>query len=353
MKKVSILLVDDHAVVRSGIANALKELPELEIVGEASNGPELFVALVQTQPDFLIIDVNMPDFEPITAIHRIRINYPEMKILVVSAYDDDVYVQGLLKTGVDGYHLKDQSLAELQLAVKRILSGKKWVSSPLLDKLVSYENSPSHLLNIPALTPRQREILQLLQQGYDNHTIAQQIGLSIKTIEKYLTRLYRQLNVQSRLEAASYVTQHPEILGVTGQVVAQYAPPVQTPTGEQLTILLVDDNARYRHQLQRMVGKVSPQTIIYEAENIAEAVHLAKRIAPRLVFVDVVLGDENGIQCVRRIKGVSPASRVILISAYPDREFHRLGLEAEAIAFLDKKDLTAMALQQVINDAIP
>ena len=120
-----------------------------------------------------------------------------------------------------------------------------------------------------------------------------------------------------------------------------------------VTMLLVDDNARYRRQLRRMIGKVCPQAMIYEAQNIGEAVQLTQLAAPQLVLVDVILGEEeDGIRCTRRIKALSPPSRIILISAYPDREFHRLGLEAGAVAFLDKKDLDAATLCQIIDDVI-
>ncbi len=85
---------------------------------------------------------------------------------------------------------------------------------------------------------------------------------------------------------------------------------------------------------------------------MSEATHLIQRVTPQLAFVDVVLGEEDGIRCTRRIKALSPQSRIILISAYPDREFHRLGLEAGAVAFLDKKDLDAATLRQVIEDVI-
>jgi len=354
MENVRILLADDHAVVRSGISNALKELPNLEIVGEASDGPEVFAALAETRPDCLLIDVTMPDFEPITAIRQIRASYPAMKILVVSAYDDDVYVQGLLGVGVDGYHLKDQSLSELQLAVQRIISGKKWVSSRLLDKLVSLGDTPASASTASVLTSRQRDILQLLQQGLDNQTIARRMGLSVKTVEKHLTRLYRQLDVQSRLEAVNYVTQHPEVLAVSASAHAVHTADSDpsTSTAKPISMLLVDDNARYRRQLRRMVGKVYPQAITYEAGNIKEATDLFRNTTPQLALVDVVLGDENGIHCTRRLKALSPQLRVVLITAYPDREFHKQGMEAGAVALLDKKDLDAATLRQVIDDMI-
>ena len=101
-----------------------------------------------------------------------------------------------------------------------------------------------------------------------------------------------------------------------------------------------------------MIGKVCPRAAIYEAENIGEAMNVTQRIAPQLVLVDVVLGEEDGIRCTRRIKALLPPARIVLISAYPDREFHRQGLEAGAIAFLDKKDLDAATLRQIIDDTV-
>lgn len=350
MNKIRILLADDHAVVRAGIRHALEELPNLEIVGEVGDGPTLFSALEQIQPECLLIDITMPDFEPMTAIRQIREHYRDMKILVVSAYDDDVYVQGLLKAGVDGYHLKEQPLSDLRLAVQRVLAGERWISGQLVDKLVSFANTPSPAP--PSLTTRQRDLLHLLQQGLDNQTIAQRLGLSVKTIENHLTRLYRLLNVQSRLEAVNYVMNHPEVLAVSGQTAALAPASPETVLDELITVLLVDDNARYRRQLRRMIGKICPRATIYEAENIGEAIHLVERVTPQLALVDVILGEEDGIRCTRRIRTLSPRSRVILVSAYPDKEFHRLGLEAGAVAFLDKKDLETATLQQIVDDVI-
>lgn len=122
--------------------------------------------------------------------------------------------------GVNGYHLKNQPLSDLRLAVQRVLAGEKWISSRLVDKLVSQDKEES-----PRLTARQQDILRLLQQGYDNQTIAKKMSLSVKTVENHLTRLYRQLNVQSRLETVNYVMQHPEVLAVSGQEAVLSFPP--------------------------------------------------------------------------------------------------------------------------------
>ncbi len=350
MTDTRVLLADDHALMRSGIRSALQELPDLKIVSEVGDGPALLAALDAVRPDLLLVDLHMPDFVPLTDIRQIRSRYPDMHILIISAYEDDAYVQGLLGIGVDGYHLKDQPLSDLKLAVQRVLAGDRWISSPLVDKLVQH-TGPSAVL--PSLTTRQRDLLRLLQQGLDNHSIAQRLGLSTKTVENHLTRLYRKLEVESRLEAANYAMQHPEILGLLGRQMAEHSPlPHPSELPSRFTLLLVDDSDRYRAQLRRIIGRAYPDAVIYEAGDVGEAIRLTESLAPSLIFVDVVLGDEDGIRCTRRIKALCPDCRVVLISAYPDREFHRLGLEAGAIAFLDKKDLDVATLQQIIEDVI-
>ncbi len=346
MGTVRVLLADDHAVVRSGIRNALQDLPELEVIGEVGDGPSLLAFLGKSCPDLLVIDVTMPNFEPVGTIRQIRLRYPDMRILVVSAYDDDAYVQGLLGAGVNGYHLKDQPLSDLKLATQRVLAGERWISSVLINKLLNYSEACAQP---PLLTERQREILRLLAQGKDNQSVARETGLSVKTIENHLTRIYRHLGVQSRLEAVHYLSEHPELLGSRGSAAAADSPPRERQ--DAMKVLLVNDNASYRGQLRRMVGRAYPPAVIYEAANTGEALHLASEVAPGFVLVDVILGEEDGIRCVRRIKAVQPGSRVILITAYPDREFRRLGLEAGALAFLDKKDLDAACLHQMIEDA--
>ena len=141
-----------------------------------------------------------------------------------------------------------------------------------------------------------------------------------------------------------------ELLGHHPEILRQQQPPSRLPN--EVAILLVDDNKRYLHQLQRVLGKVVPQAALFEANDTNEATYLAQNIQPQLALVDVVLADEDGIRCARRIKAVSSKSRVIMISAYPDREFHRLSIEAGAVAFLDKKDLDARTLRQVVEDLL-
>jgi DNA-binding NarL/FixJ family response regulator len=349
MKKTRILLADDHAIVRAGIKKVLKKHPDLEIVAEVGDGPALIQSLTEFKPDCLLADVTMPDFEPISEIKRIRNQYPDMRILIISAYDDDIYVKGLFKAGVDGYYLKGQSLQDLHLALDRILEGEKWVSSPLVDKLISNSGNDFSA----ELTNRQLEIFKLLQDGFDNQSIARELGLSIKTIENHLTRIYRKLNVQSRMEAVNIVKKNPGLL----KSIPQQSPLKNERTDAVSTctynILVIDDNSRYRKQLKNMILKVCPNAILYETNNIDESIRITEGYYPELIFIDVILGDESGISCTQRLHKLAPESRIILISAYPDQAFHRKGLDAGAIAFIDKKALDVPTIRHMIDDLQP
>lgn len=346
MSKVRTLLADDHALVRSGIRNAIEGLDRFEVVGEAKDGPTLIAALAELKPDILLIDVTMPHFDPIQAIRQIRIDYPDMKVLVISAYDDDVYVQGLLNAGVNGYHLKDQPLKDLRLALQRVIEGERWISSTIVDRLINSKTTP---LQSSPLTSRQRDILQLLHNGFSNQTIALKLNLSVKTIENHLTRLYRLLGVQSRLEAVKTIREHPDLLKATGRIDAGAAISENLPT-RQLGVVVVDDNPRFRQQLQRAIGKIHPAANIFEADHIESAVELAASGNIHLFFVDVILGEQSGIQCAIQIKRTAPHSRIILISAYPDKEFRRQSLVIGAAAFIDKKVLDNATLKQILDD---
>jgi DNA-binding NarL/FixJ family response regulator len=350
MPAVKVLLADDHVVVRAGLRNALEGVENLEVAGEVGNGRQLMDAVARIDPDLLILDANMPDFDPIMTVRRLKAERPIMKILIVSAYDDENYVVGLLNAGADGYHMKDQPLADLQLATQRVLGGDRWISSSLVGKLAYQRAAPTSSTTI-WLTRRQRELLRLLTQGLDNRNIAQTLEISVKTVENHLTALYRVLGVDSRLKAVHYALRHPELLAISGQETLELEPLPQR-NDPDLIVLVVDDNTRYRQQLTRLIGKLCPTSILYEAGNISEAITLGQQVRPQLALIDVVLENEDGIQCARQLRNVSPSTRIVVISAYPDRGFRKQALSAGAVAFVDKKDLDTASLRQVIEDAL-
>lgn len=342
-------MADDHAVVREGVRSALHGLANVQIIGEVENGRQLMHALETLRPTLLLLDVTMPDFEPISAIRAIRKCYPSMKILVVSAHDDDFYVQGFLQAGVHGYHLKDEPLRDLSMAVTQVLDGHLWLSKRLQEQ--TNRGNVTYASELPQLSHRQIELLQLLKQGLDNRAIAVALDVSIKTVENHLTRLYRLLDVQSRLEAVHYLQQRLHLLLPP---MAVRAPSAESPvySAAHPAILVVDDNERYRSKLCGLILKHFPHTRLLQAGTIDSAVSLVDTPALRLALVDVILGDEDGIRCVRHLKAQRPQLRIVLMSAYPDREFHRLGLQAGAIAFVDKKDLSGESVRNIVEDAL-
>lgn len=344
-----IVIADDHSLTRKGIRSILEGIPEYEIVAEAVDGPSLFDALEKSRPNCVLIDISMPDFDPITATKMISDKYPELKILIISAHDDDVYLQGLLRAGVNGYHLKGEPLSDFKLAIENVMAGGKWLSAPLVNKLINTTLLRARPLS---LTSRQIGLLGLLQNGLDNKGIATKLGISIKTVENNLTRLYQILDIQSRLEAVIYANQHPEVFSslIENRHILENA--ISSASGTYASILLVDDNASFRNELRNSVRIANPNTHIYDAENIEEATQLVKSTSPNLALIDMLLQDESGIECTRALSALSPTTRFVLMSAYPDLEFRRLGLEAGAIAFIDKKDLDIAALRQIIADSI-
>ncbi len=344
---MKVLIADDHEVARVGIAQALKDTDKISAVAYARDGRELLEALRREPFDFLIMDISMPHFNSLEIVQSLRAQYPSMFILVVSAYDDDVYVQGLLNAGVHGYHLKDQPLRDLTLAINRILEGGTWVSGPLINKLVSH----SHRKPLE-LSPRQVDIARALSNGLSNKEIAEELTLSPKTVENHLTRLYRQLNVNSRLEAMAYIHENPQLLGQRGMVMMKNTSNSVHVASGGLSILVVDDNQRFRRELCGIIGRNLPSATIYEAGNWAELKTIAKQAHPKLIFMDVVLGEEDGISHTQKIKQELNDVKVVLITAYPDREFHRLGIEAGALAVIDKKDLDTPTIKQILYDAI-
>jgi DNA-binding NarL/FixJ family response regulator len=230
------------------------------------------------------------------------------------------------------------------------LDGGRWISDPLVDQLVDPNATSKTSSPQISLTRRQRELLYFLTLGYNNQKIARVLNLSIKTVENHLTSLYRSIDAEGRLEASNFGNNHPDLLYTPDQMENHTNPELNRV--EELSVLLVDDNAHYRTQLGKLVRRACPTCSLFEAEDPTEAERIARQVKPDLAFIDVVLKDEDGIRCVKGIKTVSSDTRMILISAYPDWGFRQAGLRAGAVAFLDKKDIDASTVQEVVADIL-
>jgi DNA-binding NarL/FixJ family response regulator len=202
---VRVVLADDHPLIRSGLRSRLEEEPGISIVGEASHGDMAMRACQDLQPDVLVLDLNMPGPPATSIVSYVHVRCPEMRVLVLTAYDDDAYVRGLVAAGISGYVLKDEAPDALVDAVKSVANGGTWFSRAVVAKLV---RQPDQARSGPHLTPREQELLDLLGRGWDNWRLANELHLSEQTVRNYLSRLYSKLGVQTRAGAIVWARDH-------------------------------------------------------------------------------------------------------------------------------------------------
>lgn len=202
-RKTRILLADDHGVVRQGFRRILETQPDLEIVGEASNGNQAIERAAELSPDVVVMDVAMPELNGIEATRRITERSPHCKVLALSMHKDSVYVREILKAGARGYLLKDSIDADLLAAVRAVASGEGYLSPAVANAvLIDYRQHVSDPIDL--LTSREREVLQLIAEGKTNKEIATSLNLSVYTVDAHRGRVMEKLNLHSTGELVRF-----------------------------------------------------------------------------------------------------------------------------------------------------
>ena len=205
MEKIKILIADDHAFVREGTRRILEQEPDLEVVAEAGNGEEAVALASDLKPDVAIIDVAMPKLDGIEATRRIKALCPAVAVLVLSAYDDDQFVFGLLEAGAAGYLLKSVRGHEIVSAIRAVDAGESVlhpsVARKVLNRFASVSNKTQRKKPLELLTERELEVLKLVTRGLSNKDIAEELSLSIRTVQGHLANIFNKLRVSSRTEA--------------------------------------------------------------------------------------------------------------------------------------------------------
>jgi DNA-binding NarL/FixJ family response regulator len=197
MKPIRVLLADDHALVRAGFRALLQSLPDMEVVAEAGDGREALRLIDLHQPDVVLMDIGMPGLNGLEAAARIVEESPHIRVIILSMHATEEYVLRALRAGAAGYLLKDAGTAELELAVRAVVQGEMYLS-PAVSKHVIAEyvqRVSSEPNSFEQLSPRHREILQLIAEGQTTKEIAQTLDLSVKTIETYRTQLMERLDI--------------------------------------------------------------------------------------------------------------------------------------------------------------
>ncbi|BAZ13325.1 two-component response regulator [Calothrix sp. NIES-4071] len=210
-KTVRVLLVDDHALIRRGMKGQFTLEPGFTVVGEASDGACAIELATQLEPDVVLMDIDMPVTDGITATQQIKSAHVTTRILALSAFDDDTQVMGMLAAGADGYCLKTIQWEQLIAVIQLILTGGAYLDPQIAQKVarmlkfgaVTAEVSSSSIQQ-PILSNREREILKLIAEGYSNQEIADQLYLSLGTIKSYVRMILNKLSVDDRVQAAAY-----------------------------------------------------------------------------------------------------------------------------------------------------
>lgn len=208
MRKIRIMLADDHKLMRSGLRVLLEQQADLSVVGEASDGREAVVLAEALKPDVLVMDIGMPNLNGIEAAAQIAGAHPKTAIVMLSMHSDESYVLRALKAGARGYLLKDSAEADLLRAVHAVAEGKSFfspaVSKVLLDDYVRKLKRSGTEDPYDLLTPREREVLQLVAEGKSNKDVAQLLNLSVYTVETHRSNIMEKLNLRGVPELILY-----------------------------------------------------------------------------------------------------------------------------------------------------
>ena len=197
-KPIRVLLADDHTLVRAGIRALLEKLPGFEVAGEASDGREVIVLIETHQPDVVLMDISMPGLNGLQALARITRDFPRVRVIILSMHPNDEYVMQALKSGASGYLLKRAATAELPAALNSVVGGEIYLSLEIATRFlkkfplqqIARSTSP-----LEQLTPRQREILQLLAEGQTTKAIASILKINGKTVEYHRAKLMAGLKI--------------------------------------------------------------------------------------------------------------------------------------------------------------
>ena len=208
MEKKKILIVEDHTILREGLKALLTTNPEIEIVGEAEDGREAIWLVEKLDPDMVMMDLSMPRMDGMQAIREIKRRWPKKRVLALTAHKTEEYVLTTLKAGADGYLLKDSTYQEMMTAVKSVLSGKRYLSPGISEKVIEGYLEGKQTIKLQGawdnLTTREREVLKLIAEGYRNKEIADLLVISPKTVEKHRANLMVKLNFHNVSEITAY-----------------------------------------------------------------------------------------------------------------------------------------------------
>lgn len=209
--KIKILICDDHNLVREGIVALLKQIDDIEVVGEASNGIEAIQKIKQKLPDVVLMDLSMPKLDGLKTTVEIRKKYPEIKIIILTQYENEEYIVQMLKAGANGYVLKNSIADDLIRGIREVMKGEKFFSSSItkiiLEEYVKKVQGLRQENITPELTNRELEVLKLIAEGYSNQETADKLFISVRTVEFHRANIMHKLKIKDLPGLVKYAIQ--------------------------------------------------------------------------------------------------------------------------------------------------
>ncbi len=205
---IRALIADDHAVVRQGLKQILGDTPEMVVAGEATNGQEVLDQVRAEAWDVVVLDISMPDRSGLDILKQLRSERPKLPVLVLSMHSEDQYAMRVLKAGASGYLTKDSAPDELVKAIRKVVSGGRYVSSFLAEKLAFEIGTDSSRLPHETLSDREFQVLRLIAAGESVTEIAAELYLSVKTVSTYRARMLEKMNLTTTAELIHYAMQN-------------------------------------------------------------------------------------------------------------------------------------------------
>lgn len=208
MRTISVLLVDDHTILRAGLKMMLSVQPDIEVTGEASDGRQAIAEAQRLQPDVILMDITMPEMNGIEATRHVKKLLPDVRVLVLTMHENEEYLFQVLRAGASGYILKEAADTELISAIRTVFQGKCYLSptaqAMMVDDYMQRVHAGEERDSYSGLTEREREILKLVAEGYTNAQIAERLFISPKTVDTHRTHVMDKLNLHSRAELVKY-----------------------------------------------------------------------------------------------------------------------------------------------------
>jgi DNA-binding NarL/FixJ family response regulator len=211
MNIIKVLLVDDQSLIREGLKALLELESDLEVIGEAENGRDAINLIAKLQPDVVLMDIRMPIMDGVAATKEIRSSFSDVKVLVLTTFDNDEYVTAALQNGAMGYLLKDTPSEELAVAIRAVKKGYTQLGPGIAAKLMTQFSSTPTInptqtppTSLAELTPREKDVLRLIASGANNKEIAQQLFISEGTVKNHVTNILNRLHLRDRTQAAIF-----------------------------------------------------------------------------------------------------------------------------------------------------